>query len=181
VRAHERGTGGVVSDDDPTRVEPRSRAPLYAVLVLAAIALVIIVVTVVSRAGNDDAATAPGADRSTTTERRRTTTTEPQQTAIEEAVEIVDPAVAAYFSVQDDGHTLVVDGAGEFGIGADIPNMAAVLVELGVPGSLTAQMDRTRALDGVQEETWQSAAGSFSVSWTYHPDNGLDLIVVEAP
>jgi hypothetical protein len=180
VRAHERGTGGVVSDDDPASVEPRSRAPLYAVLVLAAIALVIIVVTVVSRAGNDDAATAPGADRSTTTG-RRTTTTEPQQTAIEEAVEIVDPAVAAYFSVQDDGHTLVVDGAGEFGIGADIPNMAAVLVELGVPGSLTAQMDRTRALDGVQEETWQSAAGSFSVSWTYHPDNGLDLIVVEAP
>jgi hypothetical protein len=34
-------------------------------------------------------------------------------------------------------------------------------------------MDSTSALNGRQEDSWQE----FTASWTYHPDNGIDLIV----
>jgi hypothetical protein len=36
-------------------------------------------------------------------------------------------------------------------------------------------MEQTRALDGRQSETWED----FSASWTYHPDNGLDVLIRE--
>lgn len=43
---------------------------------------------------------------------------------------------------------------------------------LGIPESVFARMEQTRALDGVQtyEGSW------FTVSWTYHPDNGLEIM-----
>jgi hypothetical protein len=37
-------------------------------------------------------------------------------------------------------------------------------------------MESTRALDGMQSATWSS----YEVTWTYHPDDGLDLIITYA-
>jgi hypothetical protein len=37
-------------------------------------------------------------------------------------------------------------------------------------------MDNTRALDGMQTASW----GNYEASWTYHPDEGLDVVVTEA-
>jgi hypothetical protein len=44
---------------------------------------------------------------------------------------------------------------------------------LGMPLSVTAHMDGTRALDGRQSDTW----GDLSASWTYHPTQGLNIII----
>jgi hypothetical protein len=37
------------------------------------------------------------------------------------------------------------------------------------------RMDKTRALDGMQREVFDT----FDVSWSYHPDNGLDIVIHE--
>lgn len=77
----------------------------------------------------------------------------------------------------DHDHTLVIDTAGEdYDSGTDdIADVACVLAKLSTPTSVTAKMDATRALDGMQSARW----GDFEASWTYHPSNGLDLVITE--
>lgn len=43
---------------------------------------------------------------------------------------------------------------------------------LGFPDSVIKQMNQTRAIDGRQSYTH----GSYTVSWTYHPDSGLEVM-----
>lgn len=75
----------------------------------------------------------------------------------------------------DNDHTLIVDMAGEEpGTGtATIEDILCVLAELEAPQSVLAQMESTRALDGMQSATWSD----YAVKWTYHPNDGLDLII----
>ncbi len=47
-----------------------------------------------------------------------------------------------------------------------------VLDELGFPSSVAEEMDSTRALDG----RLSASTDEFEVSWTYHPDNGLEAM-----
>jgi hypothetical protein len=42
-----------------------------------------------------------------------------------------------------------------------------------MPGSIVARLDSTRAMDGVQQATWDS----YTATWSYHPDSGIDLII----
>jgi hypothetical protein len=87
-----------------------------------------------------------------------------------------DPGWAFVYTA-DDGRTLIVDMEGEEDLaGATIDQIACVLFELSIPTSITARMDSTRALDGVQTGTWDS----YTVTWSYHPDTGLDLIIEES-
>ena len=50
--------------------------------------------------------------------------------------------------------------------------IAAVNVYLGLPASVGEKMSSTRALDGMQSQN----CGTYTVTWTYHPDNGLRVI-----
>lgn len=78
--------------------------------------------------------------------------------------------------VADEGNTMLIDGRGETVgnfIGADIAVTACVLGKLEAPKAVIAHMDSTRALDGRQEDSWTG----YTASWSYHPDNGLDLII----
>jgi hypothetical protein len=43
---------------------------------------------------------------------------------------------------------------------------------LGIPDSVYDKMQHTRALDGRQEQK----TADFTVSWTYHPDDGLNVL-----
>lgn len=43
---------------------------------------------------------------------------------------------------------------------------------LSLPNSLSTKMQSTRALDGMQSQD----CGEFTVTWTYHPENGLNVI-----
>jgi hypothetical protein len=87
-----------------------------------------------------------------------------------------DPGWAFVYTA-DGGRTLIVDTEGEEDFaGATIEQVACVLVELGVPTSVTTRMQNTRALDGQQTASWDG----YTVTWSYHPDTGLDLIIEES-
>lgn len=57
--------------------------------------------------------------------------------------------------------------------GASFSDVTCVLDALQTPQSIQARMETTRALDGRQTGTWPG----FSISWGFHPDNGLNVIV----
>jgi len=56
-------------------------------------------------------------------------------------------------------------------------DVVCVLTELKIPVSVRVEMARTTALQGVQADTWDG----IEASWTYHPDNGLDVILTDKP
>lgn len=78
-------------------------------------------------------------------------------------------------AVEDQGRTLFLDTRGEdFGSGSlEYADVLCVLEALDVPQSVLHRIGQTRALDGVQDAAWAEVAAS----WTYHPDDGLDIIV----
>jgi hypothetical protein len=82
-----------------------------------------------------------------------------------------------YHDIEDGDHTLTIDMKGEdAGSGwATVEDVACVLGRIGAPQSVIAEMERTRALDGRQTATW----GHLTSAWTYHPDDGLDVIITE--
>lgn len=77
----------------------------------------------------------------------------------------------------DRDHTLVIDTAGtDYDTGSDtVDGLMCTLGRLGTPRSVIAQLEHTRALDGMQTAEW----GGFGASWTCHPDNGVDVIITE--
>ncbi len=93
--------------------------------------------------------------------------------ALQSAKSTCSPATEAV-RVTDGGTTLLFDGYGEEDFaGAPSIDLTCIMGALSAPESVQSRMQHTRALDGRQEDTWPG----FSASWTYHPDNGLDLIV----
>jgi hypothetical protein len=78
-------------------------------------------------------------------------------------------------TLADDDNTLVLDMAGEEpGTGtATADDVLCVLGELEAPQAILTRMESTRALDGMQSATWST----YEATWTYHPDDGLDLIL----
>jgi hypothetical protein len=79
--------------------------------------------------------------------------------------------------IGDDGTSMVVSGvAAEEVEGASIVGLLCIFEQVQVPDAVVSQISGTRALDGRQQATW----GDFTASWTYHPDDGLNLILQEA-
>lgn len=76
--------------------------------------------------------------------------------------------------VADGGHSMIVDAAGEdFGSGdVDFGELDCIISAVDTPASVKSKMYETRSLDGRQEGEW----GDISASWSYHPDDGLDII-----
>jgi hypothetical protein len=93
-------------------------------------------------------------------------------TPMERAAEAVD---SPYVDLGDDRHTLIIDSEGEDSPGADLADVYIVLAALDVPDSVIAQMDSTRALDGTRDATWDG----MTATWTYHPDDGLNVIITD--
>ena len=81
-------------------------------------------------------------------------------------------------TLADEDTTLVIDMAGqEYASGtATFTDIECVLDELGAPSSIVAKMGATRALDGMQTANWSD----YEATWTYHPDDGLDVILTQA-
>ncbi|MFC8847199.1 MULTISPECIES: hypothetical protein [unclassified Micromonospora] len=77
-------------------------------------------------------------------------------------------------SVGDGGSSLTLDGGGKEDTGLTYTDIQCALKELGTPDYVISEMSSTRALDGKQTAQW----GKIRASWTYHPDQGLDLILV---
>lgn len=75
----------------------------------------------------------------------------------------------------DGGRSLILDNRGsDAGSGAlTWQQVECTLEELDVPESVLSRMLSTRALDGRQDAEW----GGLRADWSYHPDNGLDVII----
>ncbi|WP_040339719.1 hypothetical protein [Candidatus Blastococcus massiliensis] len=76
-------------------------------------------------------------------------------------------------SLRDGGTTIVIETRSEYG---DPAGLHCVLGELDTPHAITAQMDRTTAMMGVQE----AEDDGIVYSLTYHPDNGVDMVITSA-
>ena len=86
------------------------------------------------------------------------------------------PGASDYATLAYDKMSLVIDtdpndGYFKYESNATAAVMA-VNVYLELPSSISEKMSSTRALDGMQSQN----CGTFTVSWTYHPDNGLRVI-----
>lgn len=74
----------------------------------------------------------------------------------------------------DGGKTLTLNAVGKYSYlyyALTYSDMSCALNVLKAPSFVTTQIDKTRALDGMQRGTW----GKVSAFWTYHPDNGANI------
>jgi len=84
--------------------------------------------------------------------------------------------LSAGVRVGDEGKTLAVDMMGEDEYdGANIDDVICILNSplLRMPEFIINGVETTRALDGKQNGEWDG----FEAEWSYHPDNGLDLMI----
>lgn len=88
---------------------------------------------------------------------------------------------SAWATLSEDETTLTLDtnpfdfdddDGGSFVTFAYFTVVERINKDLQLPESLNAKMKRTRAIDGEQTETY----GVLEISWTYHPDRGLDVV-----
>lgn len=85
-----------------------------------------------------------------------------------------------HIEVTDDGSSIIMDGPyeSEYLPGAGkkyIQSLAIVLANLDTPDYVIEQMESTTSLMGVREASWDG----IDASWSYHPDNGFDLVLVD--
>jgi hypothetical protein len=76
--------------------------------------------------------------------------------------------------IGDDGYSMSVDmkGKKDYGAGLDASEVWCIVDKLGTPESIKAVMEQTRALDGRQTDSFDD----IEVSWSYHPDRGMDSV-----
>ena len=83
-------------------------------------------------------------------------------------------AASCGVSTAADGQSITVRTAGAKAAGGkSVKDVACVLAGLKAPQHIYSLIDATRALDGMQSESW----GDYVARWTYHPDNGLTIVI----
>jgi hypothetical protein len=75
--------------------------------------------------------------------------------------------------IGDDGDSLTLNGKGnDDATGVSIDDFNCIMTGLGTPDSVVSHVGQTTSVDGRQTETW----GNLSMSWSYHPDRGADVV-----
>lgn len=82
-------------------------------------------------------------------------------------------AASCGVSAASDGRSITMRTAGA----KTVKDVACVLAGLKAPQHIYNLIDATRALDGMQSESW----GDYVARWTYHPDNGLTIVIAHKP
>lgn len=79
-----------------------------------------------------------------------------------------------YAVVSDGDRTLTIDHEGDedYRGGLSSTEMWCIIEVLGAPTAVMSHMEQTTSLDGRQTESW----GNIEVSWSYHPDRGMDAV-----
>lgn len=97
--------------------------------------------------------------------------------SFQKAADSCNAAHTSGISLGDKGSSITIDTKGEEDTsGASMDDAACILNALDVPDSVISQMDDTSAMDGRQTASWAGV----NASWTYHPDNGVKLILTRA-
>lgn len=87
-------------------------------------------------------------------------------------------AASCGVSAASDGQSITVRTASAKAAGGkSVKDVACVLAGLKAPQHIYSLIDATRALDGMQSESW----GDYVARWTYHPDNGLTIVIAHKP
>ncbi len=88
-----------------------------------------------------------------------------------ESLTLCEAVDASGITLAEDGQSLNFNGKGKDDLfGGDFSDLECVIKELNAPSTVMDRMLRTTSLMGVQDAQWDG----ISISWTYHPDNGLD-------
>jgi hypothetical protein len=96
-----------------------------------------------------------------------------QRSPFEDVQARCDPAGSGT-TIADDGKTFVIDSSGEEdSSGISYESFSCILNAINMPTAVQSHIGDTRALDGRQEDSWEG----FTASWSYHPDDGLDMII----
>ncbi|TFD46616.1 hypothetical protein E3T33_04580 [Cryobacterium sp. TMT1-2-1] len=84
-------------------------------------------------------------------------------------------ADTAFAVVSDDHLSLTIDHKGkeDYSGGLSTREMMCIFDKLGVPSAVASHMQQTTSMDGRQTEAWDN----IEVSWSYHPDRGMDSVV----
>lgn len=76
--------------------------------------------------------------------------------------------------IADNGRTLLVDTQGEEdATGDSMDDLVCLLLSLDTPTAVIDHMSSTRALDGMQTNSWDE----FDARWNYHPNSGMGLTI----
>lgn len=77
--------------------------------------------------------------------------------------------------VSDEGKTITIDGNGEYEYSsASLGDTVCVLDAIATPSYILSNMETTNSLMGRQTESF---GDNIDISWSYHPDNGLDIVI----
>lgn len=74
-------------------------------------------------------------------------------------------------SLSRDELSIMIDSKNQYDYEGAV-DAITIMTKLGLPDSLLTEMTNTTALMGMQTRTYDN----IEVSWSYHPDNGLDII-----
>jgi hypothetical protein len=103
--------------------------------------------------------------------------TTPTQSQIRTARDACKVTSTEYARLGDGGYTLTLQTPPKYSeLGLPMTDVACILTGVSIPDSVVSEMDSTRALDGTQKASWDK----FQASWTYHPDNGMRIILTES-
>lgn len=77
-------------------------------------------------------------------------------------------------TLTDGDRTLLVDtNPDDTKSGETFGAYTCLITQLNIPQSITSRIERTTAMQGVQEGT----TNGLHLSWTYHPDNGAEMTI----
>lgn len=97
-----------------------------------------------------------------------------QSSVLTDAYEACDLHYTQGIELADEGRSITFDMRGEADSrGAGIVDIACIFAALEMPSAVSSHIDQTTSVDGRQTESW----GDVTVSWSYHPDRGLDGVL----
>lgn len=94
-----------------------------------------------------------------------------KEESLEKLKNAIDDCESDGTTLSSDGESIIVNAKNGYDYTSDV-DIVTIIAALGLPDSLGEEMASTNALMGRQTETYDD----YEVSWSYHPDNGLDAI-----
>ena len=90
---------------------------------------------------------------------------------LSEALTLCEALDASGVTFAEDGQSLNFDDKGKDDLfGGDFSDLQCIIEKLNAPSTVLARMYQTTSSMGVQDAEWDG----ISISWTYHPDRGMD-------
>ncbi|MET4143822.1 hypothetical protein [Arthrobacter sp. UYCo732] len=128
-----------------------------------------------------------GASDASTPEPSAATSSAPAEPLIKQArqsCKLDDSVFSPFATLGDAGYSITMQGSPEDPMMTNVLKVTGVpdglivcvLKAAAAPDSVVSQIDATRALDGMQKASWDK----ISATWTYHPKQGLKLILAES-